>query len=78
MVSNMGWKIPPHPDEYSNIINLTNSQMIEKEFKVVELLDKVPIGQAISIMERAKSRLLDCHMVDAKKACLPKERLGSK
>jgi len=74
VANNPGMQAPPHPGTYNNIIYMTDGQMIEKEFEVIDLLDNIPIGQALSIMDRTKSRLLDCHKVDAKKACLPTKK----
>lgn len=44
--------------------NLNNKQVAEISLKIIEVLNGIPMGEAIFILGEAKNWLLDSHFVD--------------
>lgn len=46
-------------------IYLNEGQAREKSFEIIELLEALPLGHALHVLEETKHLLLDCHVVDS-------------
>ncbi len=43
---------------------LTEKEINDVGFQIINMLDGVPIGQALYVLKNTKELLLDCHIVD--------------
>jgi len=55
--------------------HLTDKQIYGLGFKIIEVLDGIPISQARHVLLETETLLLDCHMTDTKNARF-KEKLS--
>jgi hypothetical protein len=57
-------KPPPPKDQEKALTHLIEEQVRERAFRIIKCLDGAPMGQAISILDEARSLLLDGHKLD--------------
>lgn len=60
-----GWPPPPFKKNYTPNY-LTEEQVKTKALEIIELLETIPLGHALFVLDNTKKLLLDCHAVDTK------------